>query len=374
LFCWKGEELNWTGWGVIRAADTLRLPKGIEETELFTSLMRTGGYLVCAKGPRPLMAHSYENLIEANRRVLAREFPGLLVGGKEVQPGVWVARNVTVHPTAKLTSPAFLGENSRVGALVQVGPGASIGKDCMIERETFVSDSVVCGGSYVGRQLALRGVVVDRSRLINTRWDAEIEGVDELLLGSVFGLPLRTTLRRACSRIAAGLALVVAFPCLLAMFVGSALGMVPRLRREFLVKTPTVSEEYRWKMFPLWSFGSRQAPARRAGWLRHFFLSFLPGLLSIVAGHIGIVGARPRSKKEVEQASVSQRSAYLRSRSGILQPGLFQNAQPDFEMSTFGAVDTGWREAITLIMRYARFVLRECFFLVLPLGQGKHAE
>jgi hypothetical protein len=57
---------------------------------------------------------------------------------------------------------------------------------------------------------------VDRSRLVSTRWSADIEGVDHLLLRSVFDTPLRTRARRACGRVAAALKLIVASPCLVA--------------------------------------------------------------------------------------------------------------------------------------------------------------
>jgi lipopolysaccharide/colanic/teichoic acid biosynthesis glycosyltransferase len=366
LFCWRATELRWTGWGVVRAGDMIGLPKGIKQPELFTSLVRANRDTVCEVGPRPLMAHSCEDLIEANQRVLAREFPGLLVGGKEVQPGVWIARNVSVHPTAKLTSPAFLGENSRVAAMVQVGPGACIGRDCMIERETFVSNSVVCGGSYVGQQLALKGVVVDRSRLINTRWAAEIEGVDELLLGSVYGVPVGTRFRRACGRLVAAVALVLALPCLVAMFIASKIGLIPPLTRELVVQTPAVSEPFRWTMFLLWSFGVRRTPEARDGWLRHFFFCFLPALLSVVTGHIGLTGTKPRSKEEAEQTRDSEFSACLRSRSGILQPNLLEKAGSE-------AAALSWLEEIKLIGRYVRLVLRDGFFGVLPFG-GQRPE
>jgi hypothetical protein len=366
LFCWRVTELRWTGWGVIRAGDMIGLPKGITEPELFAFLVRTSRDAVCEVGPRPLMAHSCEDLIEANRRVLAREFPGLLVGGKEVQPGVWIARNVSVHPTAKLTSPAFLGENSRVAAMVQVGPGACIGRDCMIERETFVSNSVVCGGSYVGQQLALRGVVVDRSRLINTRWAAEIEGVDELLLGSVYGVPLGARFRRACGRVVAAVALVLALPFLVAIFIASKIGFIPQLRRELMVQAPAVSEPFRWKMFPLWSFGGRRTPEARDGWPRHFFFYFLPVLLLVVTGHIGLTGTKPRTKEEAEQARDSEFSACLRSRSGILQPNLLKKASSE-------AAALSWHEEIKLIGCYLRLVLHDCFFGVLPFG-GQRPE
>ncbi len=359
LFCWKGKKLFWTGWAVSRAADLLRIPEGLDERGLFAFLLNECNGTILEDGPRPLSAGSYEDLIDANRRALMREFPGLLVGGREVQPGVWLARNVTIHPTARLVPPAFLGENSRVGAMVQVGPAASIGKDCMIERDTFVSDSVVCGGSYVGRQLALRGVVVDRSRLINTKWDAEIEDVDDLLLGSVFGTPWRTRVRRACGRSVAAMACMLASPCLLALWVCSVVGFVPALQRVSMVRTPAVSEPYRWKTAALWSFGARQIPSGGAGWVRHFFFCFLPALPSIAAGRLGLVGTRPRSKEEIEQAPLSKRNAYLGSRVGVLQFDSLPDAAHDGESFSSDGADTGWHEAITRMSLYTRLVLRD---------------
>lgn len=275
-----------------------------------------------------------------------------------MQPGVWVSRNVTIHPTATLAAPAFLGENSRVGAMSQVGPAASIGKDCMIERDTLVSDSVICGGSYVGRKLALKGVVVDRSRLISTRWNAEIEGVDDLLLGSVFGTPWQSHMRRACGRGAACAALVLTSPFLLLLWAGSAFRIIPALRRQSMVCTPAVSESYRWKTFPLRSFGPRQAPSGREGWARHFFFSFLPALSSIAAGHLGFAGSRPFTKEELEQAPVSKRSAYLRSRVGVLQLYSLRSAAESDRFSTDG-VDTGWRDTIGRVALYAGLVVRD---------------
>jgi hypothetical protein len=373
LFCWKGTKLSWTGWAVSRAADLQRVPEGIDERELFAFLLDECKGTICEDGPRPLTAGSYEDLLDANRRVLMREFPGLLVGGREVQPGIWVSRNVTIHPTAKLAAPAFLGENSRVAAMVQVGPAASIGKDCLIERETFVSDSVVCGGSYVGQQLALRGVVVDRSRLISPRWDAEIEGVDDLLLGSVFGEPWRSRVRRGCGRGAAAVGLALASPCLFVLWVGSALRVIPALRRQSMVRTPTVSEPCRWKAFPLWSFGARLIPFGRTGWARHFFFCFLPALPSIAAGHLGLTGSRPRTKEELEQAPVSKRDAYLHSRVGVLQLYSLRNATADTDQFSSGGAEAGWRETIARVALYAGLVVRD-LLRYLPFVRRRQPE
>jgi hypothetical protein len=371
LFCWREEQLYWTGWGLVRAADMLLVPEGIQEQGLLAFFMKSGTDVVCLEGGRPLTARSYVDLLESNRRVLAKEFPGLLLGGKEVQPGVWMARNVKVHPTARVAPPAFLGENCRIGALAQVGPAASIGRDCMIERETHVADSVIYGGSYVGRQLALRGVVVDRSRLVSTRCGAEIEGVDDLLLGSVFGVSLKTRAIWVCHRVAAAAALIFCVPFLAAMLLGSAFGVLPAPRKRSIVRTPTVLEPYRWRTFALWSFGDETIPAGQEGWIRHFFFCLMPALLPLAAGYLSLGGTKPRTREELEILPPAKRSVCLRSRSGVLP--VLPDA-PETDPIGVEIQSPGWREALALITGYATRVFRNCLFGILPVAQRRKAE
>ena len=369
LFCWRTEQLWWTGWGVIRAADTLLAPNDIHEQRLFAYLKKSGTNVVCVEGVRPLTNRSYDDLLESNRRVLSKEFPGLVLGGKEVQPGVWLARNARVHPTARLAAPAFLGENCRIGALAQVGPAVSIGRDCTIERETRVANSVVYRGSYVGPQLALKGVVVDRSRLISTGCDAEIEDVDELLLGSVFGSSIRSVISRSFRCIGAAVALVIMLPFLAVMMAASMVNVVPPLKRRYIVKTPGVRAAYRWRTFPLWSFGRDFIPAGEGDWVRHFFYCFLPSLLSIAAGHMNITGPRPRSNVELERLRAAKRSVYLQSRSGVLQPDSLYPGEPDGDI-----IDAKGFRPGQIAADYAAHVLRAIVFGLFPFRRGSKAE
>lgn len=370
LYCWKEQRLRWTGWGLFRASDLTTVPKGLDEAGLMNFLIDPARDAACHLSGRPLTARTYDDLLESNRRVLAKEFTGLLIGGKEVQPGVWVARNVRVHPTATLSPPAYLGENCRIGALVQVGPSASIGRDCLIERETEVTDSVVYSGSYVGEQLTLRGVVVDHSRLVNTTCAAEIEEVDELLLGSVFGVPLRTRGRRIFSRGTAAIAFVVLLPCFIAVYLCSKLALLPALKKRAIVRTPAVSESYRWKTFDLWSFGNRELPAGPRGWLRHFLFSFIPALPSIVAGYMKFGGPRPQTKEELEQMPVSQRMMRLRLRPGILQPVL----APKPTTAAPGRGDGGLPETLQMMTAYAQRLIQSALDGVTALALRSKPE
>jgi len=360
LFCCRESITTWAGWAVLYSADLAGIPECADEDELLDFLLSLGSDLKRIEVPKPLAARSHADLIDSNRRVLARDHPGLLVAGREVRPGLWIARNVNVHASATLVPPAFLGENCRVGAQSQVGPAASIGKDCMIDRETRISDSIVCQGTYVGERLLLNGVFVDRSRLVNTRLGADIDGVDELLLGSVADETWKTRAGRVWRRLFAAMALIAALPILGLVAVGSWLGFFPTWQKRLIVRTPAVADPCRWRAFTLWTWGGTPRLDCPGGWLRHFLLYLLPALAQAALGRMDFVGPQPRTKHELRELPPLERFLCLRSRPGILSPHEWWRLSGESDPSE---VEAGWRYDIALMTGYAGRVLRDCLFL-----------
>lgn len=201
LYSWNDHGINrWTGWAILRLQDIQRARAGISVTGTFDRHCLDSGFRArtadpaIEEVPRPLLTRSYDELIESHLRVLENQRPDLLLTGTEIAPGIRIWRNATIHRTARLFPPVFIGQNARIGEHCRIGPGASIGRECFIESRTAIENSVVCPGTYVGEGLELREVYVDRGRLVNTRFVAEVQNVDELLLGSVHGS--RATLRK----------------------------------------------------------------------------------------------------------------------------------------------------------------------------------
>lgn len=97
---------------------------------------------------------------------------------------VHIARSARVHPRAQLTGPAWIGPQCRVGAGVQLGPNVCLGAGCIVERGTRLQDALIAPGSYIGADLELDQVYVDRSRLINLRQEVGVTIDDAFLLGS----------------------------------------------------------------------------------------------------------------------------------------------------------------------------------------------
>jgi len=127
---------------------------------------------------------SYRDLLDAHRRALNGELSFLQPSGRRVERGIWLAEGVDLHPGARLTPPVWIGRHTRIGIGAQVGPFAAIGSDSVISGRCLVEDAVVLPSSFVGENLELKGVIVDRNLLVNTRLETETVVKDPFLLGS----------------------------------------------------------------------------------------------------------------------------------------------------------------------------------------------
>ena len=101
--------------------------------------------------------------------------------GDEIRPGVWVANTAHIHPSARLTGPAYLGPNSRLRSGVMVTDCSTIERNCIVERGTLVNDSSILSGTYVGVCLDLAHAVVHQNRLMDVERNVGIEMADSLI-------------------------------------------------------------------------------------------------------------------------------------------------------------------------------------------------
>src|SRR5207237_5558737 len=114
------------------------------------------GVIAVVEAPPPLGMQTFDAYQEAQWAVIEKRFSGLMLNAREVDPGVWLSRNVSLHPTARVTPPVYVGENCRISEAVQLGPRAVLGDDCVLDDHSTVSESLVLTGSYVGQSLELQ--------------------------------------------------------------------------------------------------------------------------------------------------------------------------------------------------------------------------
>src|SRR5262249_27495080 len=101
LFGWRDAEADgrrWTGWALLAPRALASLPGDPDEAGLEAHLRAAAaderGW---CETVRPLSVATFADILEAHHAVLTGAFPGLLLSGREADPGVWLARNVRLH-------------------------------------------------------------------------------------------------------------------------------------------------------------------------------------------------------------------------------------------------------------------------------------
>ncbi len=314
-------RMVWAGWAIVTGSDIDNLPEELDEGgfEKFILARAADGGCVAEVG-EPLSLCSYDDMIENNRRVLSGKFEGLFCSGWQADEGVWLSRNVSIHPTARLVPPVYIGENCRVAIGAQVGPGAAVGKNCMLDGRCQVKDTVVAPGSYVGEALELDNAIVDKNRLINTRLGADVIVPDSFILGSMSDTTLLQKVVGALRRMGAVLFLAIMWPLLAAAALALKIGRAgPVVFKKKVVKLPAQHDVSVWHSYDLISFCP---PGRKTrSWFSDFFLNFLPGLINVARGDLSLVGLPTRSLDEISALPEEWREFYLSCRAGLVNEG-----------------------------------------------------
>lgn len=300
---------EWSGWGVFPASYTGQFLRDLALDDLEPESRR----LPCSRQAvtQCLAIRTFQEILESHSRMLAERGPDVLLTGREVEPGVWLSRNVSLHPSVRIHPPVYIGENCRIGAGAILGPDAVVGKGCTIESRSTISRSAVLAGSYVGEALELEHVIVDRNRLINVALDTSITVTDDFILGSMTAGQLRDWVGGAAHRIAAVILWIFFLPLMLL-----SLPFRGKLRGKLALQIPAESEFGR--CFPVLIYGDTEKP------LSHFFFRFLPGLASVVAGDLRLVGVEPRTREEIAALPPDWRSLYLHSKAGLVTEAFIQ--------------------------------------------------
>ncbi len=179
-------SIEWSGWAVITKEMTSVLTANMDEKTAGEALIRAAGNLSinCAM-PTVLSARTFEQLLAAQAAVMTGEFKGIQVSGREVSSGVWVGEHVTIHPTATLAGPVFIGAGCCIAQNAHIGPNAVIGDNCVVDDSSAVSNSLVMNGTYIGEGLDLGYCVMDRDLLVHAGMTSSLTLETAFLIGGI---------------------------------------------------------------------------------------------------------------------------------------------------------------------------------------------
>lgn len=104
--------------------------------------------------------------------------------GQEIKPGVWIDDGASVHRTARLVAPAYIGKGTKVRAATLITRSSNLERDCEVDYGTVVEDASVLANSYLGCCLDVSHTVIAGSKLVHLRHNVTLEIADEKLISA----------------------------------------------------------------------------------------------------------------------------------------------------------------------------------------------
>ena len=99
--------------------------------------------------------------------------------------GVYIGQNVEIMYSCDIVKPIILGDNIELKRRSEIGPGAVIGSDSLIDSDTSIWNSVIYCNSYIGSKLEIDNKIIYKRRVIDPYTGDMIHIVDDFLLAEV---------------------------------------------------------------------------------------------------------------------------------------------------------------------------------------------
>jgi lipopolysaccharide/colanic/teichoic acid biosynthesis glycosyltransferase len=358
----SGREWQWNGWALLTAAQCRALPGEQDELGLADHLQTAFSKpLDRITLPRPLDFHTVPDLLATCRTVLDSVPAGLQVSAREVEPGIWLSRNVVLHPDAEVLPPVIIGENCHIEAGATVGPYTVLAEGCVIDCGARLAHTVVCPHSYVGAGVEAKSAIVDEERIVRATAAGSVQVTTKYAVASLTGAPLAEGAARVLA-VMVGITLsLLALPLLAGIGIWLWLFRKgPVFFCQQIVQLPAPPNRADWSTYNLLSFctppRSLSVPWRLMPTFRDFLLRFLPALLNVARGNLWLVGVSPRTPEQISSLGPHWQPPYLRTRAGLITVASLMESDATLEevcaTDAAYAATANWRRAFRVAVTY----------------------
>ncbi len=279
--------------------------------------------------PTPLARiTNWQDYHNVQQRILAGEFPGVLIAGIQLEQGVWVGKNISVSSRVSFQSPLIIGDNCRIGKGVTLGKHTIIGHDVMIDVGAVLDDVVVFPKTFIGPQVHLRHAVIQGNMKIDLQ-ERSFKMIEDKLAAVTLERPkMWYSVYRFLNRIIAAGLLVLLSPALIVLFVLLMLRLrfplVSRVKRLVPDLRELAAGKLRLRVIDLLFLGPADLTKRPVGHnpdpltaLPHV-IARLGNLFNVVKGDIMLVGNRPADPEIAFSISEEYRRTRLKSQAGVI--------------------------------------------------------
>ena len=320
VFCCRNEqgETEWAGAALVTASQYSQIGSLSNRTSFANSILEFAEETnTKVDVDSPLRCNTFQHLLQSQARVFAKEFPELLRFGREVEEGVWIGRNVALHPSITVNQPVFIGPNCEVESRATIGPNVVLSDSCFVNAKCEVRDSLLLRSTLLGEGLEVENCVVDRNQLLHLTHGVAVSINDDLLIGSTrLRFPGAAELRTVLSRVFAIAGIAFCWPLLLVIAsmqkvrYGTAFQTdeVVRLNRFTFRDRPTKFKRIRFKT------GCHQKPSN----LRHLLYDVLPGMINVARGDMGWFGVSVLSQSDLDSMLPEWQEIYNGCQAGLI--------------------------------------------------------
>lgn len=295
-------------------------------------------------------------------------FPSL--EARMIAPGIWVGREHSIHPTARLAAPVYIGDHCWLGREAELAKGTVLGNDVVIDDEATVSASIVLSNTYVGQLLHVEQKVVLANSISDPLAGETTAVVDPFLISRVGAASeVVNPLRRNLSALVALVLLVVLSP--LWLLVGFYLLIVGGGR--VIARAPRIGQrskgpEGRLHTFQMLQFATRRPSGRLVPGgrlIERYELQRLPELFNVLQGDLALVGVKPLRPEQAALLSEDWQQKRHESPCGLT--GLwYLQTEPESDLDTvvitdvYYAATQSWHGDLRILLRTPAIWLRRC--------------
>ena len=249
----------------------------------------------------------------ANLDAATGRFPGLIVPGQRVAPGLTVGPRSRVSPRGPGQGVAFVGENCRVEASAEFYGEVVIANRVTVDRHATLRDSVVLSDAYIGERLEVQNAIIQGNRLIQVDTGAVLSMIETFLPTGRHKAMSGGVLVAPFDRLSGLLLLLLSLPLW-------PLALVAALVENF--DDPLRETRLRGNRLEFDEFGGRRRRVFVAmEWMTSIpLLRYLPRLLAVVSGDLRLVGVEPLTPEQADSRREDWARLADRAPAGLIGP------------------------------------------------------
>jgi NDP-sugar pyrophosphorylase family protein len=271
---------------------------------------------------------NWKSYVKTQNDILAGNFPGLQISGIQLEPGVWVGKNIAASSNVSFEAPLVIGDNCRIGKGVTLGKGTVIGHDVMVDVGARLRDVVILPKTFVGPQTEIHDAIMHGNLMLDLKKQSFMAIEDTLAAAEIERPRAGFKSYVVVNKVFASLLLILCSPLLLILFLVMIVGLKFPLTTRVKRIAPDLGElalgKLRLRIFDLLYLGPSDLTKRPVGHnpdplttLPHL-LARIGNLVNVVKGHILLVGNRPMDPEIAFNITEEYRRTRLKCQGGAI--------------------------------------------------------